>query len=131
MCWCMPRDFAWSHVHAALDAHGLQPAFDDLWRGLHDTWPLDRAGCVIRDAACATLWTHVTGQGPCRVADLDTLLAPWRFVLEEDSRSRVALTIAHRYPYEVDEDWWAVVDGCSLTRASTDILHSVGALRRP
>lgn len=21
-----------------------------------------------------------------------------------------ALTIAHRHPYEVDEDWWAVVD---------------------
>lgn len=106
----MPRDYAWSRFHAGLDEHGLRPAFGELWDRLRATWPLDYAGWLIRDAACATLLAHVAGQGSFRVADLSMLLAPWRSVVEGDARSRVALVIAHRHPYEVDEDWWAVVD---------------------
>ncbi|QGN58083.1 hypothetical protein [Nostocoides sp. HKS02] len=106
----MPRDYAWQRFHAGLDEHGLRTAFEELWNGLRPTWPLNHAGCLIRDAACATLLTSVAGQGFFRKSDLDVLLCPWRAVVDADARSRVALVIAHRHPYEVNEDWWAVVD---------------------
>lgn len=87
----MPRDYAWQRFHAGLDEHGLRPAFEELWDSLRPTWPLNYAGCLIRDASCATLLTHVAGQGSYRTADLDLLLAPWRSVVEGDARSRVGL----------------------------------------
>lgn len=115
----MPRDYAWRRFHTGLAEHGLREAFDAFWERLLPQWGGQSvAWWTVRDAAGATMLVGHAGHGPFRVGDLDVLLAPWRSVVDDCARSRLALTIVHRHPYEVDEGWWAVIDAVLAPRGN-------------
>lgn len=114
----MPRDFAWKRHSDGLVVAGQERAFDALWTDMAPLWTSFQAGSAIQDAACALLLADRLGEGPFRLADFDVLMSPWRAGVDDDPRSRLALTVLHTYPHEVDDEWWAVIDA-ALTPAES------------
>jgi hypothetical protein len=106
----MPRDYAWTQLHHAIDVHGLREQFSALWELLieHPLHPT-HAGSFVQDAACAAMLTTYRDRGPFTTSDYDTLLTPWRTHVEGCQRSRLALQMMSTWPHPAKE-LWPIVD---------------------
>jgi hypothetical protein len=107
----MARAHAWNRYEAGVAEAELTDAADRLrrriqkqpWFGRHDgSW-------VVMDALYAAMLTSkVETLREFSRSDFDTLLAPWRAVIEHCVRSRTALAMMPSWPFPADELWPAV-----------------------
>lgn len=105
----MPRDYAWTQLHARLAEVGLTPQFKALWQMGSFGIEFGHADLVIRDAACALLLDDRIDHRTYTRSDHDVLLAPWRAATRSCERSRLALAFFARWPYPA-ADAWPIID---------------------
>lgn len=108
--YLMPRDYAWQAFHAGLELHGLVSNFNALWVRLRELLSAHGGNFPACDFVCVTMLTsYVDDDGPFTRTDFDTLMAPWRSVVNREPRAVLFLGMAARWPYPGGE-LWPIVD---------------------
>lgn len=107
--WSVARDAAAATGRA--DAH-RRATFDAMRTpsahaaSRHSMW--EDARWAARDAVAALVVADLVGAHGLEQHDLDTLLAPWRAIVDDDRRSQLFLAVAG--PGDDAADVWAAVD---------------------